>query len=219
VGQRIFGLEDINLPSSTVLLSGGIDSSACLQFLLDRHHEVSALFIDYGQAAAERERLAAGAIANHFDVHLLTMNVTGGRSFSNGELPGRNAFLIATGLFFGAPQQNFIAIGIHAGTPYYDCSLAFIDRMGTVVAEHTNGACTLLAPFKEWTKSQIAEYVVANKLPHEKTYSCEAGTIPVCGRCLSCLAVRGAIGLISARPWVWFDGEAGAESGGRESST
>jgi transaldolase len=33
------------------------------------------------------------------------------------------------------------------------------------------------------------------------------------------LAVRGAIGLISARPWVWFDGEAGAESGGRESST
>jgi len=33
------------------------------------------------------------------------------------------------------------------------------------------------------------------------------------------LTVRGAIGLISARPWVWFDGEAGAESGGRESST
>jgi hypothetical protein len=33
------------------------------------------------------------------------------------------------------------------------------------------------------------------------------------------LASRGAIGLISARPWVWFDGAAGAESGGRESST
>ena len=33
------------------------------------------------------------------------------------------------------------------------------------------------------------------------------------------LTVRGAIGLILARPWVWFDGAAGAESGGRESST
>lgn len=175
------------MPSSTVLLSGGIDSSACLQFLLDRHHEVSALFIDYGQAAAKRERLAAGAIAKHFDLHLLALGVTGGRSFSHGELPGRNAFLITTALFFGVPQQNFIVIGIHAGTPYYDCSLAFIDRMGTVVAEHTNGACALLAPFKEWTKSEIAEYAVACRLPHDKTYSCEAGTIPVCGRCLSCL--------------------------------
>jgi 7-cyano-7-deazaguanine synthase len=89
--------------------------------LLDRHHDVSALFIDYGQAPAEHERLAAGAIAKHFDVQLLTISVTGGRSFSDGELPGRNAFLIATALFFGAPQQNFIAIGIHAGTPPVSC--------------------------------------------------------------------------------------------------
>jgi hypothetical protein len=33
------------------------------------------------------------------------------------------------------------------------------------------------------------------------------------------LAVRGAIGLISAGPRMWFDGAGGAESGGRESST
>jgi 3'-phosphoadenosine 5'-phosphosulfate sulfotransferase (PAPS reductase)/FAD synthetase len=70
VMQRVFSLEEINLPSSTVLLSGGIDSSACLQFLLDRRHDVYALFIDYGQAAAERERLAAGAITENFDLHL-----------------------------------------------------------------------------------------------------------------------------------------------------
>ena len=70
VRQRNFSLEEIDLPSSTVLLSGGIDSSACLQFLLDRRHDVSALFIDHGQAAAERERPAAGAIAKHFDLHL-----------------------------------------------------------------------------------------------------------------------------------------------------
>ena len=36
---------------------------------------------------------------------------------------------------------------------------------------------------------------------------------------LSPLTVRGAIGLISAGPWMWFDGAGGAESGGRESST
>jgi 7-cyano-7-deazaguanine synthase len=151
------------------------------------------MFINYGQAAAEPESLAAGVIAKHFDVHLSTICVTGGPAFTNGELTGRNAFLIATALFLGAPEQDFIIIGIHAGTPYYDCSLAFIDRMGTVVAEHTNGTCALLAPFKEWTKSQIAEYVVAKKLPHDQTYSCETGTIPVCGRCLSCLD-RKAIG-------------------------
>jgi 7-cyano-7-deazaguanine synthase len=151
------------------------------------------MFIDYGQAAAEREKQSAGIIASHVGVDISTITVNGGQSFSNGELPGRNAFLIASALFFGAPQQNFIVIGIHAGTPYYDCSSAFIERMSLLVAEHTNGTCALLAPFEEWTKSQIAEYVVASKLPHDKMYSCEAGTTPVCGRCLSCLD-RTAIG-------------------------
>jgi hypothetical protein len=128
VRQRIFSLKDINLSSSAVLLSDGTDSRACLQFMLDRHHDVSALFIDYGEAAAEHERLATGAVAKHFDVHLSTIGVTGGRSFSNGELPGRNASLITTALFFGSQQQNFISIGIHAGTPYYDCSQDRLSR-------------------------------------------------------------------------------------------
>jgi hypothetical protein len=55
-----------------------------------------------------------------------------------------------------------------------------------------------------------------SKLDHSSNAPYDIKTGLVTG---NALAVRGAIGLISARPWVWFDGEAGAESGGRESST
>ena len=49
-----------------VLLSGGLDSMACVHFYLKMGYEVSALFCDYGQPAAPQEREAAICIANYF---------------------------------------------------------------------------------------------------------------------------------------------------------
>ena len=41
-----------------VLLSGGIDSSACVPYYLSQGVIVSGLFVEYGPAAAELERKA-----------------------------------------------------------------------------------------------------------------------------------------------------------------
>lgn len=106
--------------------------------------------------------------------------------FGAGELVGRNAFLIFAAMFLARTHTGLLGIGIHAGTPYYDCSATFVERMRVLVEEHTESGLSLAAPFVGWSKGQIFDYFMSNKLPIESTYSCEAGTVPPCGVCGSC---------------------------------
>jgi 7-cyano-7-deazaguanine synthase len=81
---------------------------------------------------------------------------------------------------------GILALGIHSGTGYYDCSAAFMKSMAALVAEHTDGSLILLAPFLDWSKKQVYDYFTGAKLPIELTYSCEAGTNGACAVCNSC---------------------------------
>jgi 7-cyano-7-deazaguanine synthase len=54
-----------------VLLSGGIDSAACLDFYLDLGRTPCALFVDYGQLAARAELRAALAVADYYSVPIV----------------------------------------------------------------------------------------------------------------------------------------------------
>jgi 7-cyano-7-deazaguanine synthase len=83
-------------------------------------------------------------------------------------------------------RVGILALGIHFGTAYYDCSAAFMKAIAALVAEHTDGRLTLLAPFLEWSKKQVYDYFISAKLPIELTYSCEAGTTEPCKMCNSC---------------------------------
>src|SRR3981189_786657 len=105
-----------------VLLSGGIDSSACAHFLAhEGGNDVHPLFVDYGQKAAHAERTAAHALSEVLGLTSHTFAVSNNQSFGKGEIRGRNAFLIFCAVMsalYVEPCQ--IALGIHAGTPYYD---------------------------------------------------------------------------------------------------
>lgn len=48
-----------------VLLSGGIDSSSCINYYLSQELKPIGLFIDYGQAVAKRELSSAKQIARY----------------------------------------------------------------------------------------------------------------------------------------------------------
>jgi 7-cyano-7-deazaguanine synthase len=171
---------------ATVLMSGGIDSAACAAFLINQGLKVSAVFVDHGQAAANFERIAVRSLAAILKIEVQELALTGAAPFGSGELVGRNAFLVFSAIFATRARSSRIALGLHAGTQYYDCSPAFIETINRAVAEHTDNVVQVVAPFLEWTKRDVYDYFVQVGLPIELTYSCESGGMPTCGSCASC---------------------------------
>lgn len=169
-----------------VLLSGGIDSTACLAFYQEQGFSVQSTFIEYGQLASQRESKAARAIADHFGVRLMHLKWTGGSPKDSGLINGRNAFILIGALMETTEKVSTLGIGIHSGTHYLDCGPHFIMRMQSVFDIYTGGRVQIGTPFLRWTKNDIWAYCISKKVPLELTYSCELGLDQPCGKCLSC---------------------------------
>jgi 7-cyano-7-deazaguanine synthase len=181
------GIQDKSAPrEAIVLFSGGIDSTACIHLLKARGFNVRGLFVDYSQAAARQEEQAVATLANLLSIAVTTLRVQGLQPSGAGELPGRNSLLISAALFDSQGHRCVIATGIHSGTSYYDCSSQFLNTMNMLVSSQTDGRVSILAPFADWTKRDIFDYAIAENISLSATYSCEAGTVPPCGRCSSC---------------------------------
>lgn len=172
--------------TAAVLMSGGMDSYACALLFKKQGLPVRAVFIDYGQAAVGREREAVRHLAGQLEMPILELAVGREQAFVAGELVGRNLFLISTAIFLGAVHDGILGVGLHAGTPYADCSIAFLEACNTLVGLQTAGRVSLVAPFREWSKLQVFQFLQAQGAPLDQTYSCESGTIPPCGSCASC---------------------------------
>ncbi len=143
-------------------------------------------FIDFGQPASRREAVAARSVCGHFGVALSTVQLRSRSTYSAGVIHGRNAFLILTVVVTARPAANQVAIGIHDGTPYYDCGPSFVRDLQTVLDGYAAGAVRLAAPFVTWTKQQIWDFCRFAAVPVELTYSCEKGQTRPCGKCSSC---------------------------------
>ena len=89
-----------------VLVSGGIDSAALLAFYLRERFDVRPLFVDFGQPAAKQELRAARAVCKHYGVRLSIMTVRSRVSFSVGEIPGRNAFLLFAAVLVSGGEKG-----------------------------------------------------------------------------------------------------------------
>ena len=172
--------------NAIVLVSGGIDSTACLHFFQKSGFNTSGLFIDYGQAARAREKRAVNAITSLLGVRTATIRIGGLPHSSTGELRGRNSLLVSAALFASKAGPCVLGLGIHSGTAYFDCSQTFVKLINALLREQTDGQVSLLAPFVGWLKRDVYDYAISERLPIEMTYSCEAGTNPTCGICTSC---------------------------------
>ncbi len=169
-----------------VLLSGGIDSAACLDFYKELGRPPCALFVDYGQPAARLEADAAKSVAAHYSVPLLSLKWHGCQTKRAGLIPGRNCFLISAAVMERPSSVSVIAIGVHSGTNYPDCSESFLDTMQAALNASEDRSLQLAAPFATWTKPDIIAYCRTRSVPLHLTYSCERGTQTPCGYCLSC---------------------------------
>lgn len=168
-----------------VLSSGGIDSSSLLWLAAEQGLSPSALFVDYGQPAAQAERAAVDLVCSALGAPVRYVRYSG-TCVVSGEIPGRNAFLLHTALIEFSAESGVVALGIHGGTGYVDCSPAFLELMQRSYDYHTGGKIAVVAPFLHWTKLQVYMLATRINLPLANTYSCESACRP-CGHCRSCL--------------------------------
>lgn len=165
-----------------MLLSGGVDSAVVLAMLADR--TPAAVWVDYGQPAAPAEREASAALAAHYASPWREVRVEGLRPPAAGEFPGRNDLLVAAARAAAAGAS--IAVGVHAGTGYADCSPAWAAAWRALIDAQDAGRASLIAPLLDLSKGQVLDLAQSLGVPVELTHSCEAGPVP-CGQCASCL--------------------------------
>ena len=83
-----------------ILLSGGIDSTACVHYLLEEKYDIDSVFIDYGQKARDKELSSAKRVSEYYNIKFKTIEIKASKNlFSSGEIIGRNIFLIFTVIF------------------------------------------------------------------------------------------------------------------------
>jgi len=170
-----------------VLLSGGVDSAACLHFYKELGRLPCALFVDYGQLAAEIEKKCAREIVSFYSVPIMISKWSGPTIKNSGLINGRNAFLLFAALMERPENINIISIGLHSGVDYPDCSQEFIKEIQSIIDIYDKAKVDISAPFINFTKYEIYSYCRKNNIPIELTYSCEEGKLPPCRKCLSCI--------------------------------
>jgi len=172
--------------SVAVLLSGGIDSSACVDFYASQALEVHPLFVDYGQPASRAELQSAIAICRFYEISLQKVALSGPKIPPFGEIFGRNLMLLSVALLNTGLSPSLIALGIHAGTRYFDCTPTFFRLCNQIMEGYSDGRTRIAAPFLRMDKAKVWAYCAQNKVPVHLTWSCEASSAKPCRKCLSC---------------------------------
>lgn len=173
-----------------ILSSGGVDSTACIRFFKKLRFDVEAVFFDYGQLSRKMELKAVTAVSKYYKIPLRAISLKTDMKFSSGLIQGRNATLYFFALMHFKWSNGIIASGIHAGTPYYDCSPTFLNDLQRVFDGYTNGTIKAAAPFLNFSKRDIWEYCQAESVPLSITYSCERGVRQPCGKCDTCKDIQ-----------------------------
>jgi 7-cyano-7-deazaguanine synthase len=174
-----------NKSNVCILFSGGIDSTACTHFYLRQQKNVSGLYIDYGQSSAKQESAAVKQLSKYFNITVRTIELRGATPDKKDYICGRNSFLLMVALM-EMTDFNIIALGIHKGTDYNDCTPLFLSKMQSIYDLYMKGTVQIGAPFLNWSKNEIWQYCKINKIPIELAYSCEYGKEQPCGECRSC---------------------------------
>lgn len=171
-------------------MGGGIDSAALIAFYLSRGSTVRGIHFNYNQPSFKGERRAVTALAQHYNIPLTTIDLGLTIACTQGEYHCRNATLLLTAASFLPTKLGRFALGIHAGTPYYDCSRTFILDIQRIFDGYFAGSIQVEAPFIEFTKKDVFKYCKLAQAPTHLTFSCERSSDIPCGKCLSCLDRR-----------------------------
>lgn len=199
---------------AVILVSGGMDSATAVYEAIDRGYEPYLLHTSYGQQTQNKEYECAEALAEetaaadflHIETeHLATI---GESSLTDDEIsveeadldsddiptsyvPFRNSNLLSMAVSYAeANDCSAVFIGAHSEdySGYPDCRPEFFEAFQGVIDAGTKPETeiSLVAPFVEWSKTEIAERGLELGVPYELTWSCYRSQEPACGTCDSC---------------------------------
>lgn len=203
---------------SVIVLSGGMDSVTLLHS--EKERIALAVTFDYGSNHNAREiecarRQAARLGIEHIVIPLAFMGqyfksslLSGADDIPEGNyddenmrstvVPFRNGIMlsVACGLAESRGLRH-VLIANHGGDHaiYPDCRPGFVEAMGRAMEEGTYDGVSILAPFTDISKAEIARIGARLGVDYADTYSCYKGGERHCGRCGTCTERREAFRL------------------------
>lgn len=199
---------------AVVLVSGGMDSATAAFEAKQSGYDLYFLHTSYGQETEDKEFNCAHQLAEHLDVadflHIETEHLAriGASSLTDDSIdveeedlesdeipssyvPFRNANLLSMAVSYAeANDCGAVFMGAHSEdySGYPDCRPEFFDAFQQVINVGTkpNTSIELIAPFVDWSKTDIVEHGVELNVPYELTWSCYREHEPACGTCDAC---------------------------------
>lgn len=197
---------------SVVIMSGGLDSTTLLYWVIKQGYEPHVLSFDYGQrhrkeleyAKKTCEKLkVAHRIVDLTSIHeLLQGSALTSKGIKIPEehyshenqkatiVPNRNAIMlnIAVGyaISIGA-DRVFYAAHYNDRAIYPDCRWEFVQSQNiTAKLSNDKPELEIIAPFVHKTKAEIVKIASELDVPFEDTWSCYKGEEKACGVCGTC---------------------------------
>jgi len=199
-------VRSMSMPSpsapSLLLFSGGIESAALLYRLRQQGESVQALWVDYGQRNARRERAAAESLAEACETPLHAMDLSGLRAnftrasewVSHVPLPQRNLAVLALAVnlaqHLGA-GRILLALNRddrkHGPGSQPEFLQAFAELAGTLLP-----GLEVLAPLHDLDKAGVIRSAESTGIDWSRTWSCLLDRPQQCGLCPQCEARQAA---------------------------
>ena len=194
-------------PEGILLASGGMDSTVLAYDLARQNKQIVILFLNYGQHCAEKEYITLKkVIPNCYKEDIKTILIGDIYKESNSRmikeanlwkdnvvaedlyLPYRNLLFLSIA---SAYAQSIAAKDVYSAfinsnhAKEIDCSLEFFTKLEILLEEY--GAVKINMPYREMSKTQVAQLGLTIGAPITETYSCQANSINPCGACPNCV--------------------------------
>ena len=204
------------MKDSVIIVSGGMDSTT---LLYDRRDEIAlAISFDYGSNHNAREIAYAEMHCKRLGIEHITIPLDfmhkyfrsslleGADAIPEGHyadenmtstvVPFRNGIMLA--IACGIAESNGlkkVMIANHAGDHaiYPDCRTEFINAMSEAMGLGTYEGISVVAPYSDITKTDIARHGKEIGLNYAETWSCYKGGEKHCGKCGTCVERKEAL--------------------------
>ena len=215
------------IKKAVILLSGGLDSVVSLELLRKDYGTMLALTFDYGQKAVQPEISASQAICEYYNISHKVITLEWLKEITHTSLvsessvptdikdykesmkavwvPNRNGlFLNIAACFADSEGYDDIIIGANKeeAETFSDNTAEFINRVNSEFEFSTLKKPRVVAPLINYTKNDIVEKALENKIPLELVKSCYLGGDKNCGECESCKRLKNALLYNAAEDYI-----------------